>query len=682
MLVAIWAAALIVVFVAFRSSDLLSLPRLIGNLGGGPPVGSDILMSLAGAVCALGIAFSWLGLGSVLLRLIPETGAEKPVSLALAESMAIGAAVWSLLFFFIGLAGAYTPIVGVIAAISGGVLGAVAIPALLKQKRVEGDRGMIGTAAFAMIAAALVMTFIAALAPPIAKDTLLYHFAVPKAFLAQASNAFVEGNIASHQALGTEMHVVWAMLIGGIIGPRAAEAAAGATVFMFLPVLARAIYGWARQLGISRQVSLIAVLMVIAIPTAFHVASSGYIDIALSVYVVLAVAALGRWWNRPNTGSLILIAVMLGAALSIKLTAVFVIAAFALVILLRGRSEPAAAAKLVAGGLGALVLAGLIASPWYLRNWAATGSPVFPFYMSLWEGKANGWDVERSNLFQQMNSRYGGAAANPSNYLMAPARVSLAAQPENPELYDGVLGAAFLIGLPLLIWAIWKRSLPADIAIAAGVAGIVYIFWLFTSPQLRYLLPIVPLIAVGIAAAVERADISEGSRTAWKYSLAGASGLALLTGFAWFCMKAPLRVVLGGETRSEYLSRNLDHYPYYAYLNSDTEPDAKVWLINTRRDTYHIDRPVVSDYLFEDWTLREMAWGARNTAELKAMAASLGVKYILARHDFLLDPQRSTLIDDRKRAESETRIRMVRELLLDPQRVVRSDEKFSLVKVF
>ena len=65
-----------------------------------------------------------------------------------------------------------------------------------------------------LIAVPVVLALIGALAPPTAKDTLLYHFAVPKAFVAQGSNAFVEGNIASDLVPGAEMHNVWAMLLG------------------------------------------------------------------------------------------------------------------------------------------------------------------------------------------------------------------------------------------------------------------------------------------------------------------------------------------------------------------------------------------------------------------------------------------------------------------------------------
>ncbi|HQZ96451.1 MAG TPA: glycosyltransferase family 39 protein [Pyrinomonadaceae bacterium] len=705
-IIAIWSAVLVTVFVAFRSTDLLKLPSLLGYLGGGPLFGGEgILASAVGAIIAVLILVSWLGIGSFVFRYLKtERGENFSQLLELVRNIAVGAIVTSLIWFFLGLAGLYSPLAAIIITVVGFVEGGINL-ARGREPKTESVRSDNATgfdkALLPLAAVPVVLAFVAALAPPIAKDTLLYHFAVPKAFIAQGSNAFIDGNIASYLALGTEMHAVWAMLLGNFVSTRAGEAAAGATTFLFFPLLLGAVFGWARELSVSRSWSLVATLMVAAIPTAFHVASSGYIDLALALYITLACYSLTRWWKTLSTSSMVLVGLFLGGALAVKLTAVFVFAAFALVVLLRARdaknpvaiapgSDPegvatasASSGKIVALGFGALVLAGAIASPWYLRNWAATGSPVFPFYMSVWKGTANGWDVERSNLFQGMNSQYGGADINKTNYLMSPFRVSLAAQPENPELYDGVLGAAFLIGLPLLIWAFWKKKLADEFAIAAGVAAIVYLFWLFSSPQLRYLLPIAPLLAVAIVGAIESVLEDAGSRAAAKYSLLAASVVAIFTSAAWFCQKAPLRVVLGGETRDQYLTRNLDYYPYYQTINSEADADAKVWLINMRRDTYYIDRPVVSDYLFEDWTLRKMVWESRNTAELKAKAAAMGVKYILARHDFLFDLDKSTLVDEKKpRAENEAKLRMAKELILDPANTVRADSKFSLVKVF
>ncbi len=680
-------------FLAYRGSDIGKMPTFFGNLGGGPLLGFEGLRdSIAGLIAAALIGISWYGLGSFVTSFIRfSREQEHSHILELATKTAVGAACWSLIWFFFGLAGAYSAAAAIASATIGLVLAAVSV---MRGREAEYEGHLpekasgLNKALYVMISIPVGLALVASLAPPTAKDTLLYHFSVPKAFIEQGSNAFVEGNIASYLALGTEMHTVWAMLLGEISGERVAGAAAGATVWLFFPILLAAIFGFAREIGIERRWSLIAVLMVAAVPTVYHVAASAYIDLALALFVTLAIFALTRWWKTLENASLVLIAIFLGAALSAKLTTLFVIAAFALVILLRVRkaqvSEPDKLGKIAGLGFGALVLAGVIASPWHLRTWKETGSPVFPFYMSIWRGEATGWDVERSNLFQAMNTQYGGYAKTALDYLALPWNISVNAQPEIATHFDGVLGVTFLIGLPILIWALWKFEMPVEVKIGTGVAGIIFLFWLFSSQQLRYLLPILPALAIGIVLAFQRAGEPMGTlRVIGRISMAAAAAVGIFVSTAWFLQRAPVRVVLGGEPREEYLSRNIDYYPYYGWLNESSPADAKVWLINMRRDTYHLDRPYFSDYLFEDWTLRNMVWEARSVEELRAKTAAMGVQYVLARHDFLFDYDRTTLVDEkRRRTENEAKIKIAREFILDPLRTIKADNKFSLVKVF
>ena len=700
---AAFALVCLIAFLGYSGSDVGQMPKLMGNLGGGPLAGFEgIRDSLVGSVAAVLIGVSWFGLGSFVARFITvEKSVDHSHVLEFVISAAIGAAIWSLVWFFLGLFGLYSAVVTVIATgvgVSLTALNFTRVREAKRESRVPEKASGFDKAMVAVIAIPLALAFTASLSPPIAKDTLLYHFAVPKAFVAQHSNALIDGNIASYLSLGTEMQYAWAMLLGNLYDARAGEAAAGAVGFMFFPLLLLAIFGWARETGISRTWALISTAIFATVPTAYHVASSGYIDLSLALYVTLAIYSLTRWWNSQSKGDAVLMAIFLGAALSIKLTALFVFAAFALVILLRAReaknpvttvpgSDRAGGAntgKIVAIGFAALLLAGVIASPWYLRTWAVTGSPVFPFYMSIWKGEAAGWDVERSNLFQAMNSQYGGADLNKLNYLTAPVRVSIMAQPEQPANYDGVLGVAFLIGLPILIWGLWKFDLPVEAKIGSGIAAIMFLFWLFSSQQLRYLLPMLPVLAISIAASAEAiSGRRELLNKIWKYSITVASIAGILTTFAWFLRSAPLRVALGGETRDQYLMRNLDYYPFYQAINSDTPTDAKVWLINMRRDTYNIDRPVFSDYLFEDWTLRKLVWESKNVEELRAKTKALGVSYVLTRHDFLFDYDRSTLVDDKKpRAENEAKLKIAKDFILDLARTVQADNKFSLIKVF
>ena len=684
---AVWAAVLLVAFFSYRGSDVGQLQNLIGNLGGGQLVANEgLTASFIGVVVAGFIYQSWVGTGVFVYRLL---GIEiRSVSLLLAVVTSIGAAVWSLIWFLLGLAGAYYFSVSVAAVVIGSILILVPIrrPVLNEGFAFNVWRQLSVTewSIIILIGFVLLLSFIAAIAPPIAKDTLLYHFALPKAYVAQHSNAIVEGNISSYLALGSEMHNVWAMLLGGLSSTRAAEAAAGVTSFLFFPILLLATYGWARELELDRRWALMAALVIASVPTAFHVASSAYVDLSLALYVTLAIYALSRWWRDQRRSSLVLIGIVLGAALSIKLTSVFIFAAVALVVLLRARKDKQRANRIIAEGFAALLLACAIASPWYLRTWAATGSPVFPFYMSIWKGQAAGWDVERSNLFQAMNSQYGGAEKGVVDYVLAPFNLSVVAQPEQVPYFDGVVGVAFLIGLPILIWGLWKFELPIEVKIGLGVAGVMFLFWLFSSQQLRYLLPVLPILSVGIVATVKvAADKNRALRSVSCLSFAAASLAAVLVCISWFLEIAPVRVVLGGESRDQYLARNLDYYPYYQWLNTQTAADSKVWLINMRRDTYDLDRPVFSDYLFEDWTLRKMIWESQNVKELRTKTAAMGIQYVMTRHDFLFDYGRSTIVDDKKgRDENEAKLRIAKDFILDPANTVRSDNKFSLIKVY
>jgi hypothetical protein len=196
-------------------------------------------------------------------------------------------------------------------------------------------------------------------------------------------------------------------------------------------------------------------------------------------------------------------------------------------------------------------------------------------------------------------------------------------------------------------------------------------------------LPILPLFAISIAAAATRiAERRTPLYNVSKYALTLAGISGILVSAAWFLNKAPHRVVFGKETKGEYLTRNIDYYPYYEWLNTETDPDAKVWLINMRRDTYNLERPYFSDYLFEDWKLRQLLWEAKDAEDLKRKTADLGIDYVLARHDFLFDYKRSPLVDDTKpQVENETRLKIAGQLLLDPERTIKADKRFSLIRV-
>ena len=682
-----WWIFLAITFLWNRGDDVGRLPALTASfavsLAHGPVWGlGGLLASLAGTTLAALIGLAWYGLGAAITRGLPglrHRPTREDRTAEIADVTLLGAAAWSLVWFLLGTVYLYRVPVAVIALLAGLGLAAAALARDRPSARALGRAAW--SAALALVVTAQAVALVAALAPPTAKDTVLYHFALPKAYIAAGGGIEVPYNIAGYYPLGVELHAVWAMLLGAPMSARAGEAAAGATFFLFAPLLVMVVHGWARERGLDRAGAVAAALIVAWVPTAYDVAASAYVDLALAAYTALAVRAFGRWWTTLDARHLVWITVGIGGALSIKLSAAFVILPLALLALLRalgptsGRSGPAiAGSALVALGAGVA-----LAAPWYARNWIRTGSPVFPFYLGIWPARAPGWDLERSQLYETLFSLYGSAQGG-LDYLLTPLRLAVAAQPDQPQFYDGVLGIAVAFALPLLAWALWRRRLDVELRLALLVSACLFVFWLFSSQQLRYLLPALPGLAVAIAAAGATLGGTRGR--ALRALILGAAALGVPVTLAWFLTMDPVRVVLGGEDRPEFLRRRLDYYPYYEVVNRELPPTAKVWLINMRRDTYHLERPYFSDFIFEDYTLTRYVRAAAGYEEIRARVRADGITHLLVRHDLLFDYRRSPIVDERRtREENEARLTRLADFFSRGTRLVKGDQKFWLIEL-
>ncbi|MFN0120607.1 MAG: glycosyltransferase family 39 protein [Blastocatellia bacterium] len=702
------------VFLLHRKTDAARIPGLITSfflsMFGERLLGASSLgQSLAGTCVAALMVCSWLGLGALmvgldrLLKIETGTASEKGnFATQFAQQCAFGAGIWALLWCIWGLTGLYRTWMAVASLVAGTLLFAWAAVSHLRDRNSARVRPTINSRGYMivtrlMILAVVVLAMITALTPPVIKDALMYHLSLPAAWIAAGGFTDVQGNIFNYLAHGVEMHSVWALLLGGMISRQTGEAASGAVLFAFFPLTLLLIYGWASEIVTKKSHATLAVAMFAAVPTAYQVAGSGYVDLALTLFLTLYVRNLTRWWKTGSGESLLFTGLALGFALSVKLNAVYALLSFVLLMLFRLRtlsavSDVAGTKRVLVGAIKVLLIAGGLASPWYIHSWLKTGSPIFPFYTHILRATVAGWDQTQSGMLQQFMTLYGGAHKSFVDYLLAPFNVSLLAQAELSDYFDGVIGFGFLIGAIILVTAYRKKLFDVDLHIACGFAVIWFGCWLFSSQQARYLLSMLPTLAVAIVTATERlspkvAGKSEQSESEDKpgllaWALTGAVFCGFLVICAWFMSMNPVRVVLGGETRTEWLRRWLDYYPYYETVNGQLPTNAKVWLINMRRDSYHIERAFFSDYTFEDYTISKWVSEVGDVRQLRERARAMGVTHILIRHDVLLDYNRSPIVDPR-RPESENRRKMqlLSDFLTAGTRVLKQDQKFMLVEL-
>src|SRR6266852_5590031 len=320
---AVWAILLAGAFLAGRGQDVGRLPTLVASfatdLARRPLIaGPALVTDLAALLIAALVVCAWHGVGSCLLRWLTKLAGTvasdgRSPALGVARACAVGAGTTSLIWFALGLLHAYRAWVAVGVLALGLGLFVLSVPRVrprwpLARPRARGATALSGT----MITVAVVTALLSSLAPPTAKDALIYHRAVPTVFVAAGGLVDVPGNIASFFALGGEMKGVWGDLLGRAISARTGEAAFGLVLFAWFPLLLIALYGWARERGLSTEWAVMVPAVVAAVPTVSSVAGSAYVDLALSLYVLLAVEAAGRWWRSASPDALLELALALG----------------------------------------------------------------------------------------------------------------------------------------------------------------------------------------------------------------------------------------------------------------------------------------------------------------------------------------------------------------------------------
>ena len=488
------------------------------------------------------------------------------------------------------------------------------------------DRAGRGDAIWkAVTLVALVIALIGALAPEREYDALWYHLGFPRLWL---ERGYLTDQPQEYVAL---YPMTWELLYGAALslgGPIAAKL----LHFTMLPLLGLLIFHTARRV-LPRTSPWAAVAFFVTIPTVLWEATTAYVDLGLTLYAGLAGFALFRYAAGARARSwLLLAAVQLGLALATKhLGGLILVVATAGLFLFLCRRD---GLRRVVGPVALLVaVALLIALPWYLRSWLATGNPVFPELYGLFGAPPDRWDAAADAALNRFEA-YFGRARTPLYLLTLPWDVTVHA-----ARYGGALGPLFLLLLPVLLLARRPRTLPLVLIVLAYGA-------LWASPlsnfQLRFLLPVTPLLALMAAAGLGRlAALLRAGRLSWARPVVTGSVAALLflnlppfiplheadrVGWeGWLThvtRRVPIGVVLGVRSEENYLGLAVPSYRAWRYINSHLPADARI-LTFSGGDNFYSRR----DRLWVNALQARVAvWGSPAGAERRALQALADLK--------------------------------------------------------
>jgi hypothetical protein len=411
--------------------------------------------------------------------------------------------------------------------------------------------------AAAALAVVLALGLLATLAPPSSMDATVYHLWVPREFLRAHSWVNLESP-HSYQPMYVEMLFGQGLVLGGGV--------LAALVHWALAIGALgAAAAWGARLGGPR---LWPAALLAATGLYTWESTSAFIDLALALFASLALL----WSSRTETDSApsVLAGLFAGLAAGSKFTG---LAAAMLAGAVGGASlwpNRGAAVKrfLIVG-----VLAVLVSCPWYLRNFAFTGNPIYPLASGLFglpdPGPFSGWNygVGR-DLLHLVTSPFDLLARG--------------------DAFDRgwSIGPAFLAFVPLGFMRFGDRR-AARVALVSLLAW--WVFWFYSSPQTRLLLPVLPVAAglagLGIHGALSSPRWMMRSMAIAVLVVAGVGGVgtAILSAVTYG------RAALGLEPSELFLRRNSWHFHAYENANRLLPPDARV-AVSGASNLYYLDR--------------------------------------------------------------------------------------------
>ncbi|MDH5298417.1 MAG: hypothetical protein OEV91_05305 [Desulfobulbaceae bacterium] len=468
-----------------------------------------------------------------------------------------------------------------------------------------------------------------ALLPPVARDSLLYHLALPKLYLAEHRWLDVPQNICSYYpGLVTALYLLAMGLGSGAV-------AVVHWGFGILTVLAAMEIG--RLLGMSRASRRLTAAALLATPLFWAEMTWAYADLATACYWSMAMVALLEWRATGKRSWLVALGLMVGAANGCKYTSLFLLLLLPLALFIEARNRREEPGRQLAVDLAIVLgVAVLAAAPWWVKNAIQTGNPLFPFFYTLFPSHSPGWDGERAALYGVMLDWYGGSGKGILAYLVAPFRVFWAGRFDDPAFYDGQPGLYYLLAW-LLLPAL--PNWPWRLRYILGLILCYSILWTTGSQQARYLVVLLPLMAVVAGYGLEAA-MARSPRAAL---LAGGVVLAALglnlAATLGYCRENFRPACLVDPSRREiYLARRLSYFEIYRQINATLPGQATLLLVMTGNHGYYLERRYFSDTIFESHTMDSILKRAPSAAEAVAVCRSRGWSHLLLRADFFLRP--------------------------------------------
>ncbi len=485
--------------------------------------------------------------------------------------------------------------------------------------------------------------------PPISRDALTHHLAVPKLYLKHGSIYEIPDQIVSYYPMNLDLLYMIPLYFGNDIIPKLIH-------FIFALMTAWLIYGYLKK-RTTATYALLGSLFFLSIPIIVKLSITVYVDLGLVFFSTTSLLLLLKWAeNNYKIKYFITSAAVCGLALGTKyngLISLLLLTSLVPFIYLRySRKTVQSQFKSLGFGILFILIALLIFSPWIIRNYKWTKNPIYPLYNNIFQSmtpkvqplKSDHVDKESKGGLTHFSVRKIVYGEKWWETLLIPVRIFFQGQDDNPKYFDGKLNP-FLLFLPFLAFLKGKQnSLIVDFEkkIFAFFSVFFLLFAFFqTDMRIRWISPILPpLVMLSILGLYEMNGFirNKSGKQILKKILSGCVYASLIGLFAinfiyifrQFHYVAPLPYITGKISRDAYIERFRPEYTTIKFANQNLPENTKILGVFLGNRGYYSDHEIVFAY---NKYISNFLKGKDSATDLLISFRDNGITHLMIRYD-------------------------------------------------
>jgi hypothetical protein len=505
---------------------------------------------------------------------------------------------------------------------------------------------------YATIILFLCIEIIFNLTPPISRDALIHHLAVPKLWLKHGGFYEIPWAEYSYYPMYINLLYLVCLYFKNDLAPKFIHLGFGLGT------------GWLIYLYLKNKVGrnwgLLGAVIFITTPLVVWLSTSAYVDLGMTFFITGSLLSFIRWRDSEYSrfSWFLISSLCMGMAVGSKYNSLIAWFSMNLIVMFSYVRDTEKQTAALQYGIMFFVIMALVASPWYLKNYFQTGNPFYPlfnnFFKSLHHQSVQealvGQAIEKTgktSFFKIREVMYGESFWET---LLIPLRMFFQGKDNSYQYFQNILNPILIVFSPFIL--LKKRYIKDKLVFVVFSVFFITMAYFLTAKQSRYIIPVLPFLAIiavmGLKDLVDRME----SITHYSPQQSGTniksivrfiifSTVAVLLVFNLLYLKSrihiikPFPYVLGKETKEEFLKKHLLHYDAVEYINHNLPEDTQVFTVFLGRRGYYLNKAYRNEQSFGMNIIRRMVHLSNKEEEFVEYVRSLNVTHILMRSDLV-----------------------------------------------